>query len=245
MEGDFLMLLPHLQNYQKSTQNWKVGQTKAICCPGAGEQCPKRPVPVTVEIAADRSGAIDIDRLSRDGQPLQDKGNNILKRFLKSNFAQGNKIRISASIFFETSCTLVPRDSASMAELLALLSRIADLPVRQDIPVTGVINPAGKVGASDDLGCRIEHYFDARQTEGLPGHHGLMVPQAAVANLVLRRDVIQAIENQCINLIPVRTVEEGLQILSGVEVEEKDASGKYPPGTVNYRVQQCLQRRAV
>jgi predicted ATP-dependent protease len=226
MKGGLIMLLPHLQNHSKSSQTWKIGQTKVICCPKAEEQCPKGPVPISAEIMADRSDNIDIKRLARDGQPLQDRGSTILKKFLESGIVQDKAVCITASIFLGNSCDLIPKDSVSLAELLALLSRITDLPVRQDIPVTGIINPEGKISASDNLGCRIEYFFDALQTEGLPGFQGLMIPQAAVTNMVLRRDVIQAIENQSFYLIPVHTIEEGFQILSGVEVEEKNASGK-------------------
>ena len=228
----------------KSSRTWKIGQTKGLCHSSARERRFKRPVPITADIKEGRTGAIDIERQTRDGRPLQGKGNSILNSFLESSFAQDKKIGISASIFFEMPCRLVPKDSVSLAELIALLSRIADLPVRQDIPVTGIIDQEGKIGASDDPDEKIEFFFDACQTGGLPGLQGLMIPQAAVADMVLRRDVIQAIENQSLYLIPVRTVEEGIQILSGVEVGEKDPSGNYPTGTINYQVQQCLQRHA-
>jgi predicted ATP-dependent protease len=239
------MISLHLQNFSKSSQGWKVGQTKGICCPGAAEHRPKRPVSITAEIVADGTDDIDIKRLTRDGRPLKDKGNTILNSVLESSFTQGNEIGISASIFIDSSCRLVPADSASLAELLALLSRIADLPVRQDIVVTGLINQVGKIGASDDLDCKIEHFFDACQSEGLPELQGVMIPRAAVPDMMLRRDVIQAIENQFFCLIPVRTVEEGFQVLSGVEVGEKDDSGYCLTGTVGYWVQRCLQSHAV
>jgi len=238
-------MFKYLKNCPKSFQTWKVGQTKGLCHSSAGERRFKRPVPITAEIKEGRTGAIDIERQTRDGRPLQGKGNFILNSFLESNFAQGKEISISASIFFEMPCRLVYRDSASFAELIALLSRISDLPVSQDIPVTGIIDQKGKIGASDDPNDKIEHFFDSCQTEGLPGLQGLMIPQAAVPDMVLRRDVIQAIENQSLYLIPIRTVEEGIQILSGVEVGEKDASGNYPAGTVNYLVHRGLQRHAV
>jgi predicted ATP-dependent protease len=238
-------MFKYLKDCPKSFQTWKVGQTKGLCHSSAGERRLKRLVPITAEIKEGRTGAVDIERQTRDGRTLQGKANFILNSFLESNFSQGKEISISASIFFEMPCRLASMDSASFAELIALLSRISDLPVRQDIPVIGVIDQEGKIRASDDPSDKIEHFFDSCQTGGLPGPQGLMIPQAAVPDIVLRRDVIQAIENQSLFLIPVRTVEEGIQILSGVEAGEKDASGNFPAGTVNYLVHQGLQRHAV
>jgi predicted ATP-dependent protease len=238
-------MLRYLKNSPQSWQDSKVGQTKGICFPGAGEDRLERYVPVTAEIAKGRRGVVNIERRTRDGRLLLDKGNIIINNFLKSNFAQGDEISISARIFFEMPCRLVPADCASSAELLALLSRIANLPVRQDIAVTGILNQEGDLEAGDSLGDRIELLFDSSRTEELHGLQGVMIPQAAVPDMVLRRDVIQAVENHFFHLIPVRTIEEGIQILTGVEVGEKDTFGNHPAGTVNYLVHRGLQRHAV
>ena len=211
------MVLPHFENYSKSCKTWKIGQTIGICCPGAETHRPEKPVTITAEIVADRADTMDIERRTWDGRPLKDKGRFILNSLLESSFVRGKNFGISATIFFKMPCRPVPKDKASLAELLALLSRIAGLPVRQDIPVTGIIDSEGNISASDDLACKIELFFDLCQTEAPPEFQGVMIPQAAVSDMVLRRDVVQAIENQFFYLIPIHTVEEGFQILSGVE----------------------------
>jgi ATP-dependent Lon protease len=125
------------------------------------------------------------------------------------------------------------------------LFRIAKVPIRQDIAVTGLVNRKGEIQVSSGVHYKIEAFFDIYRIEGSTGLQGVLIPQATVANMMLRRDVIQAIENHFFNLIPVSTEDEGAQILSGMEAGEKDASGKYPAGTVNYLVERRIQKLAV
>jgi ATP-dependent Lon protease len=200
---------------------------------------------VTAEIEADKAGVIDIDRESRAGSPVQDRGIRTLSGYLTANFASFQRIGIRARIFFEQSRGIMPADKASSAELYALLAEIAKVPVRQDIAVTGMVNRKGEIQVSEGVNYKIEIFFDIYRNEGLTGLQGVLIPQAAVADMMLRRDVIQAIENHSFHLIPVRTADEGIQILSGLEAGEKNATGKYPSGSFNYLVERRLHKLAI
>jgi predicted ATP-dependent protease len=229
----------------KTVSGWKVGQVKEICYRSLGDGHLAKPSQVTAEIEAGKAGVIDIDRESWPGSTIQDRHIRILSDYLKANFVSCQRVGIRTRIFFEQSCGSMPVDKASSAELYALLSRIAKVPIRQDIAVTGLVNRKGEIQVSSGLHYKIEAVFDICRTEDSTGFQGVLIPQAAVSDMMLRRDVIQAIENHFFDLIPVRTADEGVQILSGMEAGEKDASGKYPAGTVNYLVDRRLQQLAV
>lgn len=239
------MIDQYRQNKLKTSIAWKVGQVTGIGYPSLDDNCLAEPSQVTAEIEADKDGVIDIDRESRAGSPIQDRGIRILSDYLTTNFVSFHRIGIRARIFFEQSCGIMPADKALSAELYALLSRIAKVPIRQDIAVTGLVNRKGEIQVGAGVNYKIEAFFDICRTEGLTGLQGVLVPQAVTGDMMLRRDVILAIENHAFHLIPVRTADEGIQILSGVEAGEKDASGKYPAGTVNYLVDRRLQKLTV
>jgi predicted ATP-dependent protease len=236
------MIDRHRQNNSIKASKWKIGQITKICYPSLDDNRFTEPSQVTAEIEADKAGVIDINRESRAGGPIQDRSINIIRDYLEANFVQGKRIGISASIFFERSCEIIPADKPSSAELYALISRIAEVPIRQDIAVTGRVNRKGEIQVSDRVNYKIETFFDTYRNEGSTGLQGVLIPQAAVADMMLRRDVIQAIENHSFYLIPVRTADEGIQILSGLEAGEKDATGKYPLGSFNYLVERGLQK---
>jgi predicted ATP-dependent protease len=239
------MIDAHRQNNTRTSISRKIGQVIGICYPSLDDNCLAEPSQVTAEIEADKAGVIDIDRESRTGSSIQDPGIRILSDYLKANFMSFHQIGIRARIFFEQSRGIVPADKASSAELYALLAGIAKVSVRQDIAVTGMVNRKGEIQVSDGLNYKIETFFDIHRNEGSTGLKGVLIPQAAVADMMLRRDVIQAIENHSFYLIPVRTADEGIQILSGLEAGEKDATGKYPSGSLNFLVERRLQRLAI
>lgn len=239
------MIDRYRQNTSIKASKWEIGQINGICFPSLDDNRLAEPSQVTAEIEADKAGVIDIDRESRAGGPIQDRGIRILSDYLEANFVQGKRIGISASIFFEQSCEIIPTDKPSSAELYALISRIAEVPIRQDIAVTGLVNRKGEIKVSSGVNYNIEAFFDIYRNEGSSGPKGVLIPQAAVTDMMLRRDVILAIENHSFHLIPVRTAGEGIQILSGLEAGEKDATGKYPLGSFNYLVERRLQKLSI
>jgi predicted ATP-dependent protease len=229
----------------KTVSRWKIGQVIGIFYPNLDDNCLAEPSQVTAEIEANRAVVIDIDRKSRTGSPIQNWGIRILSDYLEANFVQGKQIGIGASIFFEQSCEIIPTNKPSSIELYTLLSSIAKIPIRQDIAVTDLVNRKGEIRVSDGVSYKIETFYDIYRNEGSTDTQGVLIPQAAVADMMLRRDVIQAIENHSFHLIPVRTVDEGIQILSGVEAGEKDASGKYPSGSFYYLVERGLRKLGI
>ena len=234
-----------IHRLSKTESNWKVGQVKGICYPNPDDNSLAEPSRVTAEIDVNKAGVIEIERESHLGRPVQDRGIGILSDYLTANFNSFQLIGIRARIFFELSCGVLPADKPSSAALYALLAGIANIPIRQDIAVTGLVNRKGEIHVSDGVNYKIETFFDFYRKEDSTSLQGVLIPQAAVADMMLRRDVIQAIENHSFHVIPVRTADEGIQILSGVETGEKDDGGKYPSGSLKYLVERRLQKYAV
>jgi predicted ATP-dependent protease len=242
---ELYMIGRHFQYASKRVMGWKVGQVKGISYLDRGGSHLKRPSRIIAKVGAGRAGVIDIDFESRAVRPIHHSGIYILTDYLKAKFAGCKRIGISARIISEQPSGIITADSASSAELYALLSRISRLPIRQDIAATGLVNRKGEVQVNDAINYKIESFFDICIKEGLTGLQGMLIPQAAVANMILRKDVLQAIENHSFHLIPVHTVTEGIQIFSEVAVGEKDASGKYPAGSINYLVDRRLQKLTI
>jgi ATP-dependent Lon protease len=164
----------------------------------------------------------------------------ILAGYLRNRFGQDHPLALSASLCFEQSYAGVEGDSASSTELYALLSRLADIPVRQDIAVTGSVNQWGEIQAIGGVNEKIEGFFDVCRAVGLTGQQGVLIPQANVRHLVLRDDVIRAVAEGKFHIYPVRTIDHGLAILTGMPAEPGAAQD-----TVNSRVAARLKELAV
>jgi predicted ATP-dependent protease len=167
----------------------------------------------------------------------------ILSGFLGGRYAQDKPLSLSASVAFEQSYEGVEGDSASSAELYALLSSLADLPIKQGIAVTGSVNQRGEVQAIGGATLKIEGFFDVCRIMqgGLTGEQGVILPAANVPNLMLREDVVRAVEEGKFHIWPVRTVDEGIEILTGIPAGERGPDGTYPPESVNGRADQRLR----
>jgi predicted ATP-dependent protease len=179
---------------------------------------------------------VNIERESRLSGPIHDKGLLILSGYLRNRYGQDKPLALSASLCFEQSYSGVEGDSASSTELYALLSRLAGLPVRQDIAVTGSVNQWGEVQAIGGVNEKIEGFFDVCRVHGLTGTQGVMIPAANVRHLVLRPDVIAAVEKGQFHLYPIRTIDEGIELLTGVRAGTVDEEG-----TVNGLVSKRLR----
>ena len=183
-----------------------------------------------------QAGLINIERESRLSGSIHDKGLLILSGYVRNRYGQDKPLTLSASLCFEQSYSGVEGDSASSTELYALLSRLAELPLRQDLAVTGSVNQWGEVQAIGGVNEKIEGFFDVCRVQGLTGRQGVMIPAANVRNLVLRADVIEAVGQGTFHLYPIRTIDEGIELLTGVRagtVEEE--------GTVNGLVSRRLR----
>jgi predicted ATP-dependent protease len=165
----------------------------------------------------------------------------ILSGFLGRTFAQQYPLSLSISITFEQSYGGVDGDSASSTELYAIISSLSGIPIKQGIAVTGSVNQKGKIQAIGGVNHKVEGFFDVCQAKGLNGKQGVMVPQSNVKNLMLKKEVIDAVEEGKYHLYKVSTVEEGIEILTGVPAGNPDEEGNYPEGTVFGEVQKKLK----
>jgi len=226
------------------TEGWKVGQVNGLSVHDLGDISFGRPSRITAQTAMGRAGVIDIERESQLGGPIHNKGVYILSGYLRGKYAQDKPLSMASSICFEQSYSGVEGDSASSAELYAILSSLSGLPIRQDIAVTGSVNQKGEIQPIGGVNEKIEGFFDVCRIKGLTGTQAVMIPQRNLADLMLRKDVVQAVAEGRFGVIPVNTVDEGIAILTGVEAGERGPDGRYPEGTVNYLVDLRLRELA-
>ncbi len=186
-----------------------------------------------------QAGIVNIERESRLSGSIHDKGLLILSGYLRNQYGQDKPLTLSASLCFEQSYSGIEGDSASSTELYALLSRLAELPVRQDLAVTGSVNQWGEVQAIGGANEKIEGFFDVCRVQGLTGQQGVMIPASNVRNLILRADVIEAVAQGKFHIYPIHTIDEGITLLTGVR-----AGTVAEDGTVNGLVNRRLRHLA-
>ncbi len=222
------------------TEGSRVGQVNGLSVVQLGEFMFGMPSRITARVRLGHGGVVDIEREAELGGPLHSKGVMILSGFLAGHYATDRPLSLSATLVFEQNYGGVEGDSASCAELCALLSALAEAPIRQSIAMTGSVNQHGDVQAIGGVNEKIEGFFDLCRARGLTGEQGVVIPAANVRHLMLRRDVVEAVEAGRFRVYPVRTVDEALALLSGEPAGERDATGRFPAGSVNARVEQRL-----
>lgn len=218
-----------------------IGRVNALSVYSPGDFSFGKPSRLSVTVAPGRAGIIDIERLARLGGPIHTKGVMILAGFLNSRFSRRGPLNLSASLTFEQSYSEIDGDSASAAELFALLSAIAETPLRQDLAVTGSINQHGQVQAIGGVNEKIEGFFAACKARGLTGSQGVLIPKTNQRHLILNSEVVQAVARGRFHIYTISTVDEGLRLLTGLETGEPDDSGQYPEGTFYDRVTERLE----
>ena len=221
-----------------------VGQVNGLLIRQIGNHAFGRPSRITARIRIGSGEVIDIERQVDMGGSLHFKGVLILAGFLGQRFATERPLSLSATLVFEQSYGGVDGDSASSAELYALLSAIADVPLRQTLAVTGSVSQRGQIQAIGGVNQKIEGFFDVCRARGLTGEHGVIIPAANVDNLMLRRDVVEAAAAGQFHIYPVTTVDEGIALLTGMPAGEPDEAGDYPPDSLNGRIVARLKRLA-
>lgn len=221
-----------------------VGQVNGLSVYDLGIFSFGRPSRITAKTFLGRRGVINIERESQLSGRIHDKGVLILSGYLGWKYAQDKPLSLSASICFEQSYSGVEGDSASSTELYAILSSLSDLPIRQNIAVTGSVNQKGEVQPIGGVNQKIEGFFDVCKAKGLTGDQGVMIPYQNVRNLMLREDVIKAVHESRFHIYEVKTIDEGIEILTGAPAGERQADGTLPEGTVNYRVDKSLREYA-
>lgn len=200
-----------------------------------------RPTRITCRVRPGSGKVVDIEREVELGGPIHSKGVLILSGFLAGRYALDTTMSLFASLVFEQSYSGVEGDSASSAELYALLSALAELPLRQELAVTGSVNQQGAIQAIGGVNEKIEGFFDICWSRGLTGGQGVLIPQANVQHLMLRADVVDACSNGQFAIYPIATIDEGIALLTGRPAGERDESGNYRPETVNRLVEDRLR----
>ena len=222
-----------------------VGQVNGLSILSLGDYTFGKPSRITARTFLGQKGVINIEREAKLSGNIHDKGVLILSGYLGGKYAQEAPLSLSASICFEQSYSGVEGDSASSTELYALLSSLSGLPIQQDIAVTGSVNQQGEVQAIGGATQKIEGFFDVCKVQGLTGEQGVIIPERNVKNLMLREDVVEAVRQGKFHIYPVRTIDEGITILTGVEAGERREDGTYPKGTINHTVQNRLRELAL
>ncbi|MEE8473462.1 MAG: ATP-binding protein [Dehalococcoidia bacterium] len=220
------------------------GQVNGLAVHDMGDFSFGRPSRITARTFMGRAGVINIERESQLSGRTHDKGVLILSGYLGSKFAQDKPLSLSASLCFEQSYDGIDGDSASSTELYATLSSLADVPLRQDTAVTGSVNQKGEVQPIGGVNQKIEGFFDVCQAKGSTGKQGVLIPHQNVKNLMLRDDVVEAVSQGRFHIYAVQSIDQGIEVLSGVEAGEKNGGDSYPPGTINYLVDRRLRELA-
>ena len=216
-----------------STEGEKVGQINGLSVFPLGKFWFGHPNRITARVSLGTGKVIDIEREVELGGPIHSKGVLILSSFLAAHYVRDLPLSLSASLVFEQSYSGVEGDSASAAELCALLSALSELPLKQSLAITGSVNQHGLVQAIGGVNEKIEGFFDICKARQLRGDQGVLIPAANVKHLMLRRDVVEAVSAGQFHVYPVKTIDECMELLTGREAGERDAQGQFPPGTVN------------
>ncbi len=227
-----------------STSGTAVGQVNGLSVMQLGTHAFGRPTRITATARLGRGQVVDIEREVELGGSIHSKGILILSAFLGARFARSQKLSLSASLTFEQSYGMVDGDSASVAELCALLSALAGVPLRQDLAVTGSVNQRGEVQAVGGVNEKIEGFFAVCRNSEPDGNHGVLLPATNVAHLMLAADVVEAAGNGRFAIYPIRHVDEAIALLTGMEAGEQNDDGVFPEGTFNRRVADRLAELA-
>jgi len=226
------------------TAGARVGQVNGLSVVGLGDFAFGHPSRITARVRLGKGEVLDIQREVELGGPIHSKGVLILSGFLGARYCAERPLALSASLVFEQTYGEVEGDSASCAELYALLSALAEVPVKQSLAVTGSVNQHGEVQPIGGVNEKIEGFFDVCATRGLTGEQGVLIPATNVKHLMLRDDVVQACADGKFHIYPVTTVDEGIALLTGFPAGRRDAEGRFPEGSLNRRVEQRLTQMA-
>ena len=227
-----------------NTSGYKVGELNGLTVMTVGDYTFGKPAKITVNTYTGKSGIVNIEREVEISGPSHSKGVLILSGYLGEMFAQDMPLCLTASVCFEQLYNGVDGDSASSTELYAILSSLSGMPINQAIAVTGSVNQKGQIQPIGGVNEKIEGYFQICQVRGLDGSHGVMIPVQNVDNLQLSDEVIEAVKNKKFHIYAVSTIEEGIEVLTGVPAGTKDKDNHFPAGTINYLVYEKLKKYA-
>lgn len=218
----------------------EVGQINGLAVYQVGDFSFGKPSRITAKTFMGRGGVVNIEREAKLSGKSHDKGVLILSGYLGSKYAQEKPLSLSASICFEQSYDGVDGDSASSTELYAILSSLSGVPLKQNIAVTGSVNQNGEIQAIGGINRKIEGFYDVCRATGLTGDQGVLMPTSNLRNLMLRADVIKAVEEKKFHVYAVQSIDEGIEVLTDVAAGTRNVNGKFPDGSINALVEQTL-----
>jgi ATP-dependent Lon protease len=221
-----------------------VGQVNGLAVYSLGDYMFGKPSRITASTSMGRAGIINIEREADLSGSSHNKGVLILSGYMRKKYAQDKPLTMSASIAFEQSYGGVDGDSASSTEIYALLSSLSGTPLKQYIAVTGSVNQKGEVQAIGGVNQKIEGFYDCCRRVGLNGNQGVMIPESNVGDLMLRKDLVEAVKKGKFHIHAVKNIDEGIEILTDKKAGEVKADGTYPKGTINYLVNEKLKKLA-
>ena len=226
------------------TAGAKVGQVNGLTVMNVGDLEFGQPSRVTASVGLGREGIIDIEREAKLGGQIHTKGVLILSGYLTETYARDKPLSLACRLVLEQSYGGVEGDSASSTELYAILSALADLPIKQTFAVTGSVNQKGEVQAIGGVNEKIEGFFDVCKAKGLKGDESVLIPYSNAQHLMLREDVVDAVRKARFHIYAVKTIGEGIEILTGVKAGGRGRNGQFEPGSVNERVDKRLAEMA-
>lgn len=222
------------------TDDAVVGQINGLSVYDLGQYAFGKPTRITVTTAVGKSGVINIEREAELSGAIHNKGVLILSGFLRSRYARNKPLMMSASICFEQSYGGVDGDSASSTEIYAILSSLSDMPIRQDLAVTGSVNQKGEIQPIGGVNEKVEGFYEICKKRGLTGNQGVLVPHQNVPDLMLTPEVIDAVRDGKFHIYPIETIDQGIELLTGTPAGILQDDGSYPKGTINRMVDDKL-----
>ncbi|MBI4529341.1 MAG: AAA family ATPase [Deltaproteobacteria bacterium] len=221
-----------------------VGQVNGLAIYQMGDFSFGKPSRITAKTFMGRGGIVNIEREAKLSGKTHDKGVLILSGYLGAKYAQSRPLSLAVTLCFEQSYEGIDGDSASSTELYGILSSLSGIPIKQAIAVTGSVNQNGEIQAIGGVNRKIEGFFDVCRLKGLTGRQGVLIPRANLTNLMLRRDVVEAVEQEKFHVYAVSTIDEGIEVLTDVPAGQRDSEGRYPVSSVNGLVEKQLQEYA-
>ena len=225
-----------------SLEGTKIGVLNGLAVMDRGLASFGTPTVISVSVAPGSEGIVNIEHEAGLSGEIHDKGLLILEGYLRKQYARTFPLSVYAGICFEQSYAEVDGDSASSAELFALLSAIGEIPVRQDIAVTGSVNQLGDIQPVGGINEKIEGFFAICEIMGLTGHQGVIIPRQNIKTLILTDKVLKAIEERKFHIYPISTIDEGMEILTLRQSGIRNVKGNFPPDTINHTIENRLKK---
>jgi len=222
------------------TQGEVVGQVNGLSVIDLGDTSFGQPSRITATVGVGREGVLDLQREAEMSGPIHSKAVLTLQGFLVDRYAREMPLTLAARLSFEQSYGMIEGDSATCAEACVLISRLAGAPLKQSLAITGSMDQKGEVQAIGGVNQKVEGFFDVCRERGLTGEQGVIVPASNVQHLMLREDVVDAVRAGRFKVYAVSTIDEALELLTGVEAGVRDAAGAYPADSLNGRAQTQL-----